>query len=236
MELYVQRTIQCRKCYRFGHVANHCKGKERCSSCGGPHSSSSCQDTIPSCLHCKGNHKADDIQKCPEFLVQRNIKSLMATENISYSEAKSQISTGASYAKIASPNLNLNDSQVFPALPVQQDSSNNSFSQTHSNFKNNNKGETSQSSKPASTIVSKPSQNISNTINIPQNPIIESSNYIANINFLKEVIIDSLYKILAANCPSISKEISSPQIQTYIINIIEQSISNIMSNVKNSSY
>ena len=39
MELYIPRPLHCFKCSRFSHVAVHCKGKVRCSTCSAAHKS-----------------------------------------------------------------------------------------------------------------------------------------------------------------------------------------------------
>jgi len=39
---YVPRPLRSFKCNRYGHVAGHCRGKLRCSICGGEHKYSEC--------------------------------------------------------------------------------------------------------------------------------------------------------------------------------------------------
>jgi len=39
---FIPKPLRCFKCNRFGHVASHCRGRERCSNCGGAHKYSEC--------------------------------------------------------------------------------------------------------------------------------------------------------------------------------------------------
>jgi len=43
---YVPRLLRCFKCNRYGHVAGHCRGKLRCSICGGEHKYSDCSAAV----------------------------------------------------------------------------------------------------------------------------------------------------------------------------------------------
>ena len=42
VKLYIPPPLRCYKCQRFGHVAAVCKGKMRCSKCGGEHEYEDC--------------------------------------------------------------------------------------------------------------------------------------------------------------------------------------------------
>ena len=44
---YVPRPLRCFRCNRYGHVAGHCRGKLRCSICGGKHKYSECSAASP---------------------------------------------------------------------------------------------------------------------------------------------------------------------------------------------
>jgi hypothetical protein len=86
----IRSPVICQNCLRYGHTAKFCRGKANCSHCGLPdHSFSSCptkESTDPSCFHCKGSHVATD-RSCTEWSRQKNIKKIMATENVSYKDA-----------------------------------------------------------------------------------------------------------------------------------------------------
>ncbi|XP_055594549.1 uncharacterized protein LOC129745468 [Uranotaenia lowii] len=92
VEPYINRTVMCYACLRYGHIADNCKGKKRCINCGDAegkeHDSKNCGN-ITKCVHCKENHKASD-PKCPERAKQAAIKKLMACQNLTYQEAKDE--------------------------------------------------------------------------------------------------------------------------------------------------
>lgn len=86
----IRSPVMCQNCLRYGHTAKFCRGKANCSHCGLPdHSFSNCptkESTVPACFHCKGSHIATD-RSCTEWSRQKNIKKIMATENVSYKDA-----------------------------------------------------------------------------------------------------------------------------------------------------
>ncbi|KAL0895859.1 hypothetical protein ABMA27_011882 [Loxostege sticticalis] len=88
VELYIFPTIQCYNCCRFGHTKLQCRSKPRCFKCGQDHAGETCQtDEIKaSCCLCTGYHYATS-KSCPEFLRQKNIKTSMANNSMSYAEA-----------------------------------------------------------------------------------------------------------------------------------------------------
>ncbi|XP_060845529.1 LOW QUALITY PROTEIN: uncharacterized protein LOC132925125 [Rhopalosiphum padi] len=86
----VRSPVQCNRCLRFGHTQKYCRSCPRCSHCGeNNHSVDSCprtQATDPVCLFCKQPHLATD-RSCREWSTQKEIKHIIATENISYKDA-----------------------------------------------------------------------------------------------------------------------------------------------------
>ena len=92
VEPYIQRVVQCFNCLRYGHVSAQCRAKVKCAKCGNEHKTSDCSTTdSPSCIFCKGEHLSSDHKTCPEFQKQKNIKTIMANENMSYRDAISKI-------------------------------------------------------------------------------------------------------------------------------------------------
>lgn len=83
---FVGRVKQCNKCYRYGHYSDQCKAREsRCVRCGETeHTGTQC--CTVKCMHCGGEHEAT-FHGCEEKTRQKNIKFLMAKNNIGYFEA-----------------------------------------------------------------------------------------------------------------------------------------------------
>nr|CAH7712778.1 unnamed protein product [Callosobruchus chinensis] len=106
---YIQKVILCHNCMRYGHLGKQCRSKPRCAKCFEEHSTSTCNHIPddPKCFHCEGNHYTFEMRKCDEFLRQQNIKSLMATTNISYKDAEKSVPKKHTYARIASQNTNI---------------------------------------------------------------------------------------------------------------------------------
>jgi len=64
---YIPRPLRCFKCNRYGHVANHCRGKLRCSICSGEHKYSECSAAAPKCPNCGGSHSVNEnLPKIPK--------------------------------------------------------------------------------------------------------------------------------------------------------------------------
>lgn len=92
VQTYQLPTIQCFSCCRFGHVKSLCRSKPRCYRCAQEHTGDSCDilEEASTCLHCSGTHFATS-SVCPEQLRQRQIKSVMSQESISYFEASARV-------------------------------------------------------------------------------------------------------------------------------------------------
>ncbi|GAB0086529.1 hypothetical protein DMENIID0001_006130 [Sergentomyia squamirostris] len=86
-EPFIPKVVTCGKCWRIGHVGGKCNNPElRCKICLGNHMANACQITTPICAQCSGNHHSTYAQ-CPERIRQRNIRTAMATRNLSRNEA-----------------------------------------------------------------------------------------------------------------------------------------------------
>jgi hypothetical protein len=46
------QLTQCYKCQRYGHKADHCRGKEKCARCGDDHATKDCQTDAYKCANC----------------------------------------------------------------------------------------------------------------------------------------------------------------------------------------
>ena len=109
--------------------------REKCAFClSTTHSNSNeCPNKDkPKCLHCQPpnyDHSAPDMIKCPKFKEEKYIKERMAYKNISYNEAKKELSN-KTYSQVL---LNDNRYTSFPPMTEEQqldrinDKSNNNF-------------------------------------------------------------------------------------------------------------
>lgn len=114
VEPSIRNPIQCFNCLRFNHTATQCRGQVRCSKCGENHKVEDCtvQTSEYKCAQCQGNHQATD-RICPSYIQQRQIKRIMAFENLSYRDAKlhqknkfvSKAHTFAEISSSSSPNI-----------------------------------------------------------------------------------------------------------------------------------
>lgn len=122
VEKYIPKVTQCAKCLRFGHHDENCRGNFRCSICSEQHKDSECTKNISEakCVHCQGPHSSRVNFKnpvCPEFIKQKSIKNLMATENITFIEAKEKIASN--YSSLAARTKNTNVSFNEPSTSNQ---------------------------------------------------------------------------------------------------------------------
>lgn len=59
VRVYIPPPLRCFTCQRYGHVAAVCKGKIRCSNCGGEHKYGECEEgATQKCCNCGGEHSA----------------------------------------------------------------------------------------------------------------------------------------------------------------------------------
>lgn len=90
---FVQKVVFCKKCLRYNHKAENCKGFRRCQTCSERYEDGcyeNCQQGCK-CLHCKKTHTTGSVG-CPERLRQEQIKSIMAKKNYTYIEAREMVS------------------------------------------------------------------------------------------------------------------------------------------------
>lgn len=87
VEEYKEKPRQCINCYKYGHVAKHCRKKETtCMKCGQDgHRINYCPNTLQ-CLHCKNKHYAND-RTCQKYKIEMEIISTQIKEKTSKVEA-----------------------------------------------------------------------------------------------------------------------------------------------------
>lgn len=104
----IRFPVQCLNRFRFEHTSKFCRSEIRCSHCGElGHKYESCSTvnaTELQYIFCKGDHLSTN-WNCPEWTKQKDIKKVMAVENISYSDVVGKInnnfiSDAFSYAKV----------------------------------------------------------------------------------------------------------------------------------------
>lgn len=82
VEHYVFPVTQCYACWKFGHLTRTCPEKRViCPKCGEKHPN--CETTEFRCVNCKGEHASFD-KSCPMYVKEREIRSIMSTENCTY--------------------------------------------------------------------------------------------------------------------------------------------------------
>lgn len=96
VDLYTYPTVQCFQCCRFGYTKLYCRSIPRCYKCGNNHTGDTCtvKEDVASCCLCSGFHFATS-KACSEFSRQKQTKTYMAQNCVSYFEAsKSHPPTG----------------------------------------------------------------------------------------------------------------------------------------------
>lgn len=86
---YIYNVTKCTHCLSYGHRAYFkdsltCKSAKRCPKCTETHAAQDICPNKPHCLQCNISGHVTFSNECPELLIQKKIKKLMAYENISY--------------------------------------------------------------------------------------------------------------------------------------------------------
>lgn len=88
---YSPPPLRCFKCQRYGHIAAVCKGKQRCSKCGGDHRIEECRDEGQGkCCNCGGQHQVT-YAGCEVRKKAVEIQKVKTVNNISYAEAVKKV-------------------------------------------------------------------------------------------------------------------------------------------------
>ena len=95
----------------YGHVASHCRGKLRCSICGGERKYSECSAAAPNCPNCGGDHYAND-KICPRYKRETEMLKLKTEAKLSYADA-----CKAHRIARSPPVPNMVSQSAFPPLP-----------------------------------------------------------------------------------------------------------------------
>jgi len=104
----VRYPLQCNNCLSFGHTTKFCRSKTRYSHCSENNQSINvcpqADSTEPLCISCQLPPLSTD-RRCREWYFQRDVKKIMATENIPFCEAishkeKNYSSSAFSYTNI----------------------------------------------------------------------------------------------------------------------------------------
>lgn len=126
---YIQRPMQCRKCYVIGHKEKWCK--INICRCGYfPHVNRECP--TPMCANCGGPHMSDN-RNCPSYLQEVQIQKVMAKHHIKYSEAKNLVTSPAylqenvSYAeRVRETKQNMTEEDTNQNLQIKRNYNNKS--------------------------------------------------------------------------------------------------------------
>ena len=94
VSLYVREPLQCYKCFKFGHPSHKCRATRAvCGKCGYDAHEGSCPHP-PKCSNCKGDHSPKS-KKCPTYVYNKSIKTLMTENKSSFQEAKKLVDASA---------------------------------------------------------------------------------------------------------------------------------------------
>ncbi len=91
VRLYVPPPLRCYKCQKFGHVAALCRGKQRCTRCGGKHEYGKCgQEVNPKYCNCGGDHSAG-YGGCKVRKHAAQVQNVRIQNGLTYSEALKKV-------------------------------------------------------------------------------------------------------------------------------------------------
>lgn len=113
---YIPPIRMCFACFRYGHIMQHCKGYRRCGHCSlrAHEGGVACPrlEYPPTCANCQGSHRTTD-KGCPEYEVQKRIRSFAADNGVSLIEARDALKCKSGAARVPARF----DALHFPHLP-----------------------------------------------------------------------------------------------------------------------
>lgn len=120
---FVFGVIQCRNCYRFGHVQDQCKSSTRCANCALDHFTAECTQKEINCVNCDSTEHCTTDRSCPKYLRQQQIKKIMAIHNCAFHEVFNICPELHEPKKRMNRKNDLNPSD-FPPLSLHSDAAN----------------------------------------------------------------------------------------------------------------
>jgi hypothetical protein len=238
----IRSPVICKNCLRYGHTAKFCRGKTNCSHCGFPdHSIIDCptkEATDPTCFHCKGSHLATD-RSCSEWSRQKNVKKVMATENVSFKDAVYIIKNN-----IVNKSASFSETVVKSNDNIVKESSNNVINFSDENFPNVSESHASFYRKNNSHNVHRKKNNFTTLKRVPQPSSINKEYSFPNGTFLK-YMSENTYSYPKENSwvTSLANQLSVTLIndpesfssQSSLNNLIESYVINFFSSIQNES-
>ncbi|CAN7997322.1 unnamed protein product, partial [Ixodes hexagonus] len=79
---FVPRPLQCRKCYRIGHVAAACPNEATRAHCSESHTDTTCT-AAPRCVNCRQPHAATATE-CPKLQKEKKICDVKGRQNLTF--------------------------------------------------------------------------------------------------------------------------------------------------------
>lgn len=90
VDQFRELPMQCKQCWRYGHVMRSCKSGQRCRNCGGSHSLEVCSAQDLCCCLCQNTHAADS-SDCPVRVQELLVIETMGQRRCSRMEALNQV-------------------------------------------------------------------------------------------------------------------------------------------------
>lgn len=238
----IRSPVICKNCLRYGHTAKFCRGKTNCSHCGLPdHSIINCptkEATDPTCFHCKGPHLATD-RSCSEWSRQKNIKKVMATENVSFKDAVYIIKNN-----IVNKSASFSETVIKSSDNIVKESSNNVINFSDENFPNVSESHASFYKKNNSHNALRKKNNFTTLKRLPQSSPNNKEYSSPNGTFLK-YMSENTYSYPKENSwvTSLANQLSLTLIndpesfssQSSLNNLIESYVINFFSSIQNES-
>ena len=92
MELYINNSLHCFNCQKFGHSKKVCKGREICAKCGQAGHNGSPDSNDTRCPDCSGSHTAFS-KECPKWIFEKRVQKIKEEKNILFAQAR-KVATG----------------------------------------------------------------------------------------------------------------------------------------------